>query len=109
MDEEQQKVVALMQELKEDYGVCEKHIEDGNYKIYDNEDADEAYTDAIDDFIDDVILFQMGDKLQRFFCRDLYMSEFKRDSCRANMLASYDGKELEQEVMGTNYYIFKVN
>jgi len=108
LDEDQQKIVALMEVADLDWDESEKAIDDCDYYVYTEEQADEAFEEAIDNYIDDCVLSEIPPHYRNYFNRDAFMKDCLMDG-KGHTLATYDGEELYTTVLDTEYYIYRCN
>ncbi len=119
MSSEDPKVAALAKHL----GVSEDTISEGRYgsDIYESTDApgeyvvltdseaDHAWNEELERYIDDCILEEIKDStLAQYFDRDAWKRDAKYDG-RGHSLSSYDGTEHEIQIDGEWIYIYRVN
>ena len=107
-DEDQEKILALMEAIDVDYSTALDHIEECDYYVYTDKQADDAWDESLDHYLDDCILPDLPESVQYYFDRDSWKSDARMDG-RSHSLAHYDGEELEATINGTTYYIFRCN
>lgn len=109
------RVVALMQFLECDFDDIGEVSKDSTYSydgqeylVLTDSEADEAFDEALESTLDDVILPDLDEALQCYFDRDAWKRDAQHDG-RGHHLDHYDGEEYEEVVNGTSYYIYRVN
>ncbi len=110
-------VLALAEELGEDPAEITKESHDcygltvlshgrAEYAVGTDEEADEAWDQALDSYLDDCgVLDSIPENLRRYFDRDAWKSDARHDG-RGHALASYDGDEMELQ---DGYVAFRIN
>lgn len=106
-DTEQEKVFALMEQDNFTYDEAENKIDGQYYLVMDDDEANEAWEEYLDNYIDDCILPELPELAQRYFDRDTWISDARYDG-RGHALSAYDGNELDQTINNTTYYIYKM-
>jgi hypothetical protein len=99
------------EEWLEDNGTevdVEEYDEYGDWKVYTDTEADDAWEESLDSYLDDCILPALPKALQCYFDRESWKSDARMDG-RGHSLSGYDGNECEQEVNGTTYYLYRQN
>lgn len=79
-----------------------------DYKVYTNDEANEAWDDSLDSYIEDCILPEIPEQYRFYFDCEGWKSDAESDG-RGHSLSCYDGKEYEEEVNGETYYIYRIN
>lgn len=83
--------------------------EDGSeYLVLTDSEADTAWEEALDNYIDEVILPEISDAYRFYFDDEKWKSAARMDG-RGHSLATYDSEENEEEIDGTTYYIYRTN
>lgn len=103
-DADYEKVLALMQHDDCDWADAKSNIDNGDYKVLDDTEAQKAFEDSIESAIDNV-LDEIPEHLRQYFDKDSYIADNYND--RGTQLSYYDGCEYEESVNGTTYYIYK--
>jgi hypothetical protein len=110
-------IFALADELGEDpaefteekydlYGLTVLSHGRSEYAIGTDAEADEAWDQSLDSYIDDCgLLDSMPENLRRYFDRDAWKSDARHDG-RGHSLASYDGEEMD---LSDGFYAFRIN
>lgn len=82
--------------------------EGAEYLIYTDSEADQAFEDSIESYIDDCVIPEIPKSYRQYFDR----KSFTRD-CeyygRGHTLSPYDGCENEATINTTTYYIYRTN
>ena len=78
------------------------------YIVATDEDADDLWEQALDDYIDECILPEIPETYQNYFDEEKWKNDARYDG-RGCVLATYDGDENEEDVNGTTYYIYRIN
>lgn len=107
-EEVEDEIFALCQELEVEpseideerhtcYGLKVYSVGRAEYAVGTDEEADEAWDQALDSYLDDTgLLDAIPDNLRRYFDRDAWKRDARHDG-RGHALASYDGDEIELE------------
>jgi hypothetical protein len=81
----------------------------GEYLVLDDAEADQAWDESLESYIDDCILPECKDAvLAQYFDRDAWKRDAEFDG-RGHCLSSYDGTEHEVQVDGDWIFIYRVN
>ena len=109
------RIVALMQCLSVpfdniDEGCRTNSFDCGGaeYLVLTDEEADELLDDQLDSLLEDCVLCNIDEALHCYFDKDDWKDDAKADG-RGHHLASYDSDELEEDVDGETYYIYRTN
>ena len=105
MSELDERVLALMMEDDLFYADAEKAIDNYDWLVLTDDEADKEAYEYADSCVDDA-LREIPDQLQRYFNAELYCSDMIDDG-RGPLLAYYDSEEREQTVNGTTYYLYR--
>lgn len=104
-----QHLTVKMKDIKESsYNECTFEVEGMEFLVLTDEEADEIYDESIENYIEDCILPEIPEELQRYFDEEAFKRDAKMDG-RAHYLAGYDGCEYWEDVNGTTYYIYRTN
>lgn len=79
-----------------------------DYQVYTDQEADEAWEEYLDSYIDDCVLLDIPKQYHSYFDDEAFKRDCKYDG-RGHSLASYDGNEQEQTIDGVTYYLYKIN
>lgn len=79
--------------------------EGGEYLVLDDDEANAAWEDSLDSYIDDCILPELPEIAQRYFDCDAFKRDARHDG-RGHSLSGYDGVELE---LNGDFYGYRVN
>jgi hypothetical protein len=80
---------------------------DQEYYVMDDDEADREYERQLDDYIDESILPEIPEAYRQYFDSEKWKDDARIDGSRGQMLNSWDGNEHEEEVNGTDYYIYR--
>ena len=106
VNEDEEKILALMEHTADGYSECETHLDLDRYRVYTDEEANDALDEALDLYCEEYILSQIPSHLQQYFD----IEEWKDDnsSDRGHYLGQSDGDEHEETINGSTYYIYKI-
>ena len=105
MSDLDERILALMVEDDLYYSDAESAINNDDWLVLTNDEADrQAYEQA--EFCVDDALREIPDHLQRYFDAELYRSDML-DNGRGYLLAYWDHEEREQTINGTIYYLYR--
>lgn len=108
VDEDEERILALMEFTNENYDEAEKCIDNSYLVLLDNE-ADDRYEEYLDSYIEDCILPDLNDSYRLYFDEEAWKKDARVEGSRGNSLATYDGEEHEETINGTTYYIYRVD
>lgn len=80
----------------------------GEYLVLDDAEADQAWNESLDNYLDDCVLSEVSGPLALYFDRDAWKRDAKHDG-RGHSLSSYDGEEHEIRVDDEWIFIYRVN
>ena len=89
------------------YGVSFEH-DGAEYAVLDEEDADLAWDECLEDYIDECVLSDLPEVARTYFDREAWKRDAKHDG-RGHALNSYDGGEDEYRVGGHWFFIYRTN
>jgi hypothetical protein len=110
-------IFALADELGEDpaefteekydyYGLTVVSHGRAEYAVGTDAEADEAWDQSLDSYIDDAgLLDSVPENLRSYFDRDAWKSDARHDG-RGHSLASYDGEEMD---LSDGFYAYRIN
>lgn len=98
----------LMEKLKSFLDDSEELINNHDYMVYTDDEANEAQTESIQCYINDCILPEIPEAYRYYFDSDRFIGDAEQDG-RGHALAHYDGEEIEEKVNGTDFYIYRIN
>lgn len=110
-------IIALAEEIGEDpaditeeshdcYGLKVITCGRAEYAVGTDEEADEAWDQALDSYLDDCgVLDSMPENLRPYFDREAWKRDARHDG-RGHALASYDGDEMD---LADGYVAFRIN
>jgi len=81
-------------ESYEHYGLTVINTENGEYAIGTEEEADEAWDQSLDSYIDECILPELNEAYQNYFDSESWKKDARYDG-RGHSLSSYDGNEID--------------
>ncbi len=102
VNEDEEKILALMEHTGEEYSECETHLDLDRYRVYTDREANEA----LDEYCEEHILSQIPDYLHKYFDDEEWKSDNSSD--RGHYLGQSDGYEHEETINGNTYYIYKI-
>lgn len=106
VDEDEEKILVLMEHTGDEYSECESHIELDRYRVYTDSEANNALDEALDRYCEEIILSQIPDYLHEYFDVEEWKSDNNSD--RGFYLGQSDGDEHEEAINGNTYYIYKI-
>ena len=84
-------------------------VEDGEYMVLTDSEADKAWEVALDSYLDDCgLLDSLPEGMRGYFDRDAW-KRGREALGRGHSLSPYDGDENEETINGTTYYIYRTN
>ena len=99
-------IVALMQHTGDFYSACDKAIDDRDYLVLTDAEADSKAEEEADYYVEEA-LRQIPAYLRRYFDEGSYISDLLYEG-RGSLLNRSDGSsEDEETVNGTTYYIYR--
>jgi hypothetical protein len=99
------------EEWLEDNGTevdVEEYNEYGDWKVYTDSEADDAWDESLDQYVEECILPELPASMRYYFDTEKWKDDARIDG-RGHCLSGYDGCEQEQEVNGTTYYLYRQN
>ena len=81
---------------------------EGEYLVYTDAEADDAWDESLDQYIDDCIIPELPEFAARYFDVEAWKRDARYDG-RGHSLSGYDGEENEIQVDGTWFYIYRTN
>ena len=106
VNEDEEKILALMEHTGDEYSECETYISLDNYRVYTDREANDALEQALDIYCEDNILSQIPDYLHQYFDNKEWKDDNSSD--RGSYLGQSDGEEHEETINGNTYYIYKI-
>jgi hypothetical protein len=96
----------ISEEKYECYGLKVLSCGRAEYAIGTDEEADEAWDQSLDSYLDDCgVLNSMPENLRRYFDREAWKSDARHNG-RGHTLSSYDGEEME---LNGGFVAFRIN
>jgi hypothetical protein len=88
----------------------EDHFEigDAEYWVLTDDEADDAWDESLDNYIDECILPELPDFAANYFDEERWKRDARIDG-RGHSLSLYDGAENDVEFNGETYYIYRTN
>ena len=105
MSDLDEQVLALMVEDDLYYSDAEKAIDNDDWLVLTDDEADKLASDYAESYVEDA-LQEIPEHLQRYFDSELFISDTLSDG-RGHLLAHWDSEEREQTVNGTIYYLYR--
>lgn len=106
VNEDEEKILALMEHTADGYSECESHIDLDRYRVYNDTEANYALDEALDTYCEDNILSQIPNYLHQYFDAEEWKDDNSSD--RGHYLGQSDGDEHEETINGNTYYIYKI-
>ena len=106
VNEDEEKILALMEHTGDEYSECESHIDLDRYRVYTDSEANKALDEALDEYCEEHILSQIPDYLQQYFDDKEWKDDNSSD--RGHYLGQSDGDEHEETINENTYYIYKI-
>jgi hypothetical protein len=110
------KIQALANFLECDVTEISEGYDDSNfeygkeeYMVLTDEESDSAFSDSLDNYIDDCILCQLPENLRSYFDNEAFKRDVELSDGRGPTLAGYDGAEECEKVDGVWFYIYRTN
>lgn len=82
--------------------------EGGEYLVLTDDEADKAWEEKLDNYIEECIMPMLPENLQCYFDEEAWKADAKHDG-RGHSLSSYDGDEHEESVDDEDFYIYRIN
>ena len=95
-----------MEHTVEEYSECETYLDLDRYRVYTDEEANDALDEALDLYCEEHILSQIPSHLQQYFDDEEWKDDNSSD--RGSYLGQSDGDEHEETINGNTYYIYKI-
>ena len=106
VNEDEEKILALMEHTGDEYSECETYISLDNYRVYTDRQANDALDEALDEYCEEHILSQIPSSLHQYFDYEEWKDDNSSD--RGSYLGKSDGNEHEETINRTTYYIYKI-
>ena len=103
----EEEILALMVEDDLYYSDAEKAIDDQDWLVLTDDEADSFVSEYAESYAEDA-LQEIPEHLQRYFDSELFISDTLSEG-RGHLLAYYDGYEREQTISRTTYYLYRRN
>jgi hypothetical protein len=99
------------EEWLEDNGTkvdVEEYDEYGDWLVYTDSEADDAWEESLDQYVEECILPELPASMRYYFDTEKWKDDARMDG-RGHCLSGYNGHEEEQQVNGTTYYLYRQN
>lgn len=96
-------------EVQDDEYYVKVDGEERTYRVLTDEEADKAWEDSLDNYLEDFVMSEIPEAYQMYFDKEAWKRDARTNSWRGNELNYYDGSEDEEEINGTTYYIYRTN
>jgi phosphate uptake regulator len=100
-----ERVLALMQHTGDMFSDCDRAIDNHEWLVLTDEEADEQVANYAEYSLDDV-LYGVNEVIKQYFDTEQYLEDYIYDSDRGSVIASRDGNEYTETVNGTAYYLY---
>jgi len=100
-------ILALMECENFSYYEAETAINDRNYLVLTDEEADEAWEESLEQYLDDCVLPELPEQMQQYFDKEQWIKDAKYDG--RSVLSTYDGNEQYCTINNTEYYVYRIN
>lgn len=94
--------------LSEDFATALSYVEDEDYLILTDDEADGKWEDEMYNYIEDCVLPEIPEPYQYYFDKDKFTSNCRMYG-RGHSLAKYDGHENYHTFNDCDYYIYRIN
>ena len=101
-----EKIIALMLNNGITYKESESLIDDGNYLVLTDSEADEEAKESAEYYFEEVVLPEIPEYYQRYMDENAFISDYLAND-RGEIIAYYDNIEHEETVNDTTYYIYR--
>lgn len=81
----------------------------GEYVVYTSDERDAAVSEAVDNYIDEVILPELPEAYRGYFNAEAFKRDVGFGGDEDGMISPYDGSVNEQQVDGAWYFIIRSN
>ncbi len=107
--EDYEDIEELLNDITENGNYFEHSAASGEYRILTDTEADEAWNESIDSYIDDCILPDVPENVKDYLDIDRMANDIQREGSRGQQLNYYDGYEHDIEFNGCTFYIYRTN
>jgi len=77
------------------------------YNVYTDDEADDAWNESLDNYLDECVLPELPEQMQGYFDREAWKCDARHDG-RGHSLSNYDGHERHQSTeYGGEYYLYR--
>lgn len=98
-------VLALMQHTGDYYSDAERAINNSNWYVLTDDEADERCIQYAEEVLDS-LFYDMDKSLRYYFDEDRYIEDYL-ESGRGTILSGSNGEEHEETINGTTYFIYR--
>lgn len=103
-----ERAVILAEFLDEDFATALSYVEQEDYLVLTDDEADVRWEDSIYNYIDECVLPEIPKGYRYYFDTDKLADDCRYDG-RGHSLASYDGEEHCHTFNDCDYYIYRIN
>lgn len=100
-----ERILALMQHTGDYYSDAERAIDNSDWYVLTDDEADKRCRQYAEDSLNDA-LYDIDKSLRYYFDEDRYIEDYI-ESGRGSILSGYNGDEHEETVNGTTYYLYR--
>lgn len=100
---------AIIKAIEDEYTAKVWEDEAVEFLVGNDDEAEKAYDETLDNLLEDIVLADIPENLQMYFDEEAWKRDAKINGWRGQELNRYDGKELEAEIDGETYYIYRNN
>lgn len=105
VDQDEERILALMEHTGDNWWDCEKHIEKSAYLVLTDAEADEKTEEYLENYLEDIILPELNPTAQQYFDKEEWIEDNNSD--RGSCLSYADGHEYCETINKTTYYIYR--
>lgn len=80
-----------------------------SYLVLTDYEADEAFKESVESFVDECVLDQIPDQYRPYFDYEAFVRDVRLSDGRGPTLASYDGEENEAQIGSVWYFIYRID
>lgn len=105
VDQDEERILALMEHTGDNWWDCEKHIEKSAYLVLTDAEADEKTEEYLESYLEEIILPELNPTEQQYFDKEEWIEDHNSD--RGLCLSYTDGHEYCETINKTTYYIYR--
>ncbi len=94
--------------ISEERGAYTVESEPGEYSVMTEDEANQAWDESLDSYLDECVLCELPEIAQQYFDREAWKRDARHDG-RGHCLSSYDGEEHEVKIGDEWFYIYRTN